>query len=245
MHTETFLADLDAPRQKAMLDLASSCCPRFDVRGYLLPRFSRYHYAVVSEAGGQLLAFELVQEFEEAGERHVYLGPLFSRRVACVPMFVDFFQRIHQASPERFHLLAEIQNPRIALVLKRLFLRTSFPELDSLVLPPHVRRVVERFCARLPHVGPVDFPSLRGRATETLFRHSSSYDPVVRWMRRRGVNLHAGDSQLFVVSCDGSTAGRDTIVMDLRRGAHALANWPACKRDMLGWFESGIGGEGV
>jgi len=237
MHTEALLTRLDSRRRDAMLDLASSCCPRLDVRAYLAPRLSRYDYAIVREAEGELLAFELVQDFEEGGDRHVYLGPLFSRRVACVPMFVEFFAAIARTSPRGFHLLAEVQNPRIALVLKRLFLRSSFPRLDSPTHPPTVDRVVRRFCARIPHIGPVEPGSLRGRGSETLFRHAPAYESIVRWMRRRGVNLEQGDSQLFVVSCDGSTAARAALSLDLETGGRALEDWPACKRQMLDAFE--------
>jgi hypothetical protein len=239
MHTESVLTRLDARRRVAMLELASACCPRLDVHAYLAPRLSRYDYAIVSEKGGELLAFELVQEFEALGDRHVYLGPLFSRRVACVPMFVDFFTTIASTSPRGFHLLAEVQNPRIALVLKRLFLRTSFPRVESCALPPHVGEIVRRFSARLAHVGPVELPSLRGRGSETLFRPSSVYAPVVRWMKRRGIDLGAGDSQLFVVTCDGSAGARDALGLDIEAGSAALADWPVCKAAMLDAFDRG------
>jgi hypothetical protein len=239
MHTESVLTRLDARRRDAMLALASACCPRLDVHAYLAPRLSRYDYAVVRETGGELLAFELVQEFEERGERHVYLGPLFSRRVACVPMFVDFFAGIAATSPGPFHLVAEVQNPRIALVLKRLFLRTSFPRLESFALAPHVADVVTRFSARLAHVGPVELPSLRGRGSETLFRPAPAYAAVVRWMNRRGVDLEAGDSQLFVVSCDGSPEERAALRADLDEGGAALDDWATCKAAMLEAFDRG------
>jgi hypothetical protein len=239
MHTEAILTRLDARRRDAMLALATSCCPRLDARAYLSPRLSRYDYAIVSERGGELLAFELVHEFEENGERHIYLGPLFSRRVACVPMFVEFFETLASRSPGGFHLLAEVQNPRIALVLKRLFLRSSFPRLDSFALPANVETIVARFTARFAHVGPVEFPSLRGRGSETLFRRSPAYASVVRWMGRRGVNLEHGDSQLFVVSCDGSPSSRAALGDELANGAHALEDWTACKRTMLDAFDRG------
>jgi hypothetical protein len=233
------LTRLDPRRRDAMLELASACCPRVDMRAYLGPRLSHYDYAIVREARGELLAFELVQEFEEHGDRYVYLGPLFSRRVACVPMFLEFFETIACASPRGFHLLAEVQNPRIALVLKRLFLHSSYPRLDSPDLPDDVERTVRRFCARIPHVGPVDLPSLRGRGSETLFGRAPAYGAVVRWMLRRGVNLEAGDSQLVVVPCDGSPRSRAALRLDLQSGSSALEDWPACKRAMLDAFERG------
>jgi hypothetical protein len=237
MHTEAILTRLDDHRRDAMLELASACCPRIDMRAYLAPRLSRYDYAIVREAEGELLAFELMQEFQEHGDRHVYLGPLFSRRVACVPMFVEFFETLASSSPRGFHLLAEVQNPRIALVLKRLFLRTSYPRLDSFALPTEIEEVVRRFCAKIPHVGPVELPSLRGRGSETLFRSAPAYGAVVRWMRRRGVNLEGGDSQLIVVSCDGSTPSRAALKLDLERGSRALEDWRACKGAMLDAFD--------
>ena len=53
MHTESILLHLDADRREAMLELASSCCPRLDARAYLGARLSHYDYAIVSEAGGR------------------------------------------------------------------------------------------------------------------------------------------------------------------------------------------------
>ena len=58
-------------------------------------------------------------------------------------------------------------------------------------------------------------------------------------MRRRGVDLEAGDSQLFVVSCDGSPDARAELGLDVELGARALEDWPCCKRTMLDLFEQG------
>jgi hypothetical protein len=240
MHTQISLANLDARRRHAMLDLAASCCPRIDASAYLPARLAHYDYAIVSEAAGELLAFELVQEFEERGERHVYLGPLFSRRVACVPMFVDFIASIVATTRRPFHFVAEVQNPHVALVLKQLFFRSSFPRLESGEVPARVRRIAARFRARLPHIGPLDPRSLSARGSETLFRPTPAYAPVIDWMERRNVDLAAGDSQLFVVSCDGSISAREALARELRLGADALADWPACKRTMLRRFDRAV-----
>ena len=237
--TRANLRGLDRRRQRAMTDLASSCCPKEGVGDYVGSRLSRYDYGIFSERDGVLQAFMMLQEFVERGERHVYLGPLFSCEGACVPMFTAFFEGLARSPSSGFHLLAEVQNPRIALVFKRLFLRSSFPKLDSVSVPSRALVVVDRFCARLSHIGPVDLPALRGRGTDTLFCPSPAYDPVRQWMRRRGVDLEAGDAQLFVVTCDGSRADRTRVGLDLSSGVRALGAWPSCKRTMLQRFERG------
>jgi hypothetical protein len=238
MYTQVRLANLDAGRRRAMVALALSCCPSLDAAAYLSERLAHYEYALVAEKEGELLAFELVEEFEERDERHVYLGPLFSRRAACVPMFIGFVESIAKATRGAFHFVAEVQNPHIALVLKRLFWRSSFPRLDSSEVPAAARAVASRFAARLPHMGSIDLRALSSRGGPTLFRPSPAHEPIVRWMRRRGVDLASGHSQLFVMSYDGSSGSREALARELAVGAAALADWPHCKRDMLRRFEA-------
>jgi hypothetical protein len=234
------LSQLEASRRAGMLELARRSCPHLDVESYLLPRFADYDYAIAIEAGSRLLAFELIQEFESAGERYVYLGPLFSREGACVPLFSAFFDSLfYDSSGVAFHLLTEAQNPRVALLFKRMFLRSSYPRLADGFIPERARQVAREFAQQLPHLGAVELTNLSTRSRQTLFRAPGEYAAVVDWMTRRGVHLAQGDSQLLVVTCEGSLAARAALRVEVWFGERALGAARGCKRRMLDRFERG------
>lgn len=230
------LAGVGASVRSAMLALAERSC-RADVHSYLLPRLDAYDDAIVRFKSGELQAFQLIQEREIDGERYVYLGPLFSTAGACIPLFTSFFESL--ADDKRpFHLLAEVQSPRVALVLKRLFLRTSFPRIRRAALPARVTAIASRFASALPHVGPFD-DALTVHSAETLQRSASGYEAVAAWMARRGADLYQGGTQAFVVSC-GSRAARELARLDLWMGASALQDWRVCKARMIARFERAV-----
>src|SRR6266567_8180341 len=102
--TRANLRGIARGRRHAMTELASSCCQKEGVGDYVASRLSRYDYGIFSERDGALQAFALLQEFMEGGERHVYLGPLFSREGACVPMFAAFFEGLAGTPSSGFHL---------------------------------------------------------------------------------------------------------------------------------------------
>jgi hypothetical protein len=234
------LPQLDARRRAAMLELARRSSPHVDIESYLLPRLEDYDFVISIEHGSRLVAFELVQEFESAGERYVYLGPLFSREGACVPLFSAFFDSLlGDTSGAPFHLLAEAQSPRVALLFKRMFLRSSYPRLSDGWIPERAREVAREFGRHLPHIGAIELTNLSSRSERSMFRAPGEYAPVVEWMARRGVDLARGDSQLLIVTCDGSLAARAALRVEAWLGERALSASQACKRRMLERFDRG------
>jgi hypothetical protein len=231
------LADLSTPTRNAMLRLARTVSAGIDTDGYLAPRLRSYGSVILWGADDGLDAFLLVDRFEEEGEQFVYLGPLFSRGGACVDLVVHFVRRLVREHHASFiYLAAEFQNPDALMMFKRLFFTTSFPHLQDGPAPPGVERIFRTYSRRLPHIGEIDLARSSTRARQTLFRPRPALEPLVRWMAARGVDFSRGDSQLILVSCDPSPAGRLRTWHDLRRGARALSDWTDYRRFVLDGF---------
>jgi len=228
--------DRGSAEWSAMVALASAGRPEFDAAAYLDRRATIYDQVAVAREGGLVLAIQLLQEFEEQGERHVYLGPLFSRTTSSTALFAWLFHQL-LADPRPFHLLTEVQSPRVALLFKRLFPVSSWPRLDVTVAPIDVTATVRRYGRRLDHIGDIDPFALSTRYPETLFHGPDGYDAVVTWMERRGVDLARGDAMIFLVSVGTSKAERASVKFEMWQGLLALEDWPACKYETLAWFE--------
>jgi hypothetical protein len=228
--------DRGSPDWAAMVALAAAGRPGFDATAYLARRAEHYDRVAVAREGGALFAVQLLQEFEEDGARHVYLGPLFSRTTSSTALFAWLFDEL-LADPRPFHLLTEVQSPRVALLFKRLFPVSSWPLLDRATPPSEVTATATRYARRLDHVGALDLSTLSTRYAETLYRGPEGYDAVVAWMAQRGVDLDRGDAMIFLVSVGRSKAERASVRFEMWQGLLALQDWPACKHETLAWFE--------
>lgn len=228
--------DRQTPWWDGMVALAAVTAPGFDAADYLGRRAEHYDRVAMTTEGESLLAFQLVEEFEERGERHVYLGPLFSRGSAATTLFLWLFDGL-LSDPRPFHLLTEVQSPRVALLFKRLLPTASWPRLQGEVVPVDVSATVRRYARNIDHIGELDPFSLSTRHEETLYRGPEGYEAVVGWLARRGVDLARGDAQILVTSVGASAADRAAVRFEVWQGTLALSDWSACKADTLSWFE--------
>jgi hypothetical protein len=227
------LAGLSQVKEHALADLASAICPAS--AAYLAPRLRSYAYALTVEDQSGLAAFELIDEFEEAGERHVYLGPLFSRNGACIPLICNLARSLLQAQ-RPFHLLAEVQNPEALLLFTTLFTCTAYPRPERSATSRRVGDIAGAFARRLDHIHSLDIDNLSTRSAHTLYRHKPGCAAVLRWLESRGVHLDRGDSQVLVVPCSNASE-RARVVKDLRIGGRRLQDWSRWRPRMLARFE--------
>jgi hypothetical protein len=224
----------DAVEVREMLALAAAVCP--DSAAFLAPRLRRYGAAITARDERGLAAFELIDRFEERGERFVYLGPLFSRDGACVPMFCEFFEGL-LAVPGPVHLMVEVQNPEVAVLFKNLFPSRSFPAFAGGPAPASIAEVAETFARRLDHIHGLDRGRLRTRGDDSLFRPRPGCEPVVRWMESRGVSLKDGDCQVFVVSCGGEEEERRRLRTEVGLGLTRFRDWRRWRPRVVELFE--------
>jgi len=228
--------DRGAADWEAMVALAAAGRSGFDAAAYLAHRAEIYDRVAVARDGGAVLAIQLLQEFEEQGVRHVYLGPLFARTTSSTALFAWLFDEL-LADPRPFHLLTEVQSPRVALLFKRLFPVSSWPSFDSRVPPVDVAATARRYARRLDHIGAFDPIALSTQYAETLYRGPEGYDAVVAWMARRGVDLERGDAMIFLVSVGASKAERAGVRFEMWQGLLEVEDWAVCKVETLRWFE--------
>ena len=227
------LAGLSHGKEHALANLASAICPAS--AAYLAPRFRSYAYAVTAEDQSGLAAFELIDEFEEAGERYVYLGPLFSRNGACIPLVCDLAHSLLRTQ-QPFHLLAEAQNPEALLLFTTLFKRAAYPRLERSATPRRVGEIASTFARRLDHIHRLDIDNLSTHSAQTLYRNKPGCAAVLCWLARRGVHLDRGDSQVMVVPCSNASE-RARVIEDLRIGERQLKDWSRWRPRMLARFE--------
>jgi hypothetical protein len=190
---------------------------------YLNERKSVYHAAVAVEQRQKFLAVALVQEFASADRRFAYLGPLFSTRGGYLPLFAWYSARLVAQGPEQsLYLAAEIQSPEVLLAFALLFPQSSFPRIEDGAIPPDVRAAAEVFAARLDHIGTLNPDNLATRSEETLYAPRPRCEPVMQWLRRRGIDPARGDSQLVVVRGNASPWDNAAFLVELAEGRLSL-----------------------
>jgi len=225
----------------SMIALAGRSLPGLDAGAYVRARLACYERALVATAAGRITAFVLVDDAHEVrGAQLVYVGPLFSERSAYLPLFVALVREL-LARRRPFHVLAEVQCPKIVLAFEQLFWRSALPRLDGSAVPDDARVVARAFARSISHMGALDEQRMATRADggTTLYVPRPGYEPVTSWLERRGVVLARGDSQLLLVSCLGTRAERARLSLEMSAGAAALRDYASAKRRMLARFEGG------
>jgi hypothetical protein len=217
--------------------LVRAVAPHVDPVAYVGPRLGTYDTAELWYGARGLEAFILLQQFEESGQPHVYIGPLFSRGGGCVNLMVAIALDVLEKHPGRsVHFLAEFQNPEAMLMFRCLFPESAAPSLTDAAVPPSVRMTAAAFARRISHIGEIELSNLSTRSGCSLYRARPGFEPVVRWLATRGVDLGRGDSALVIATCDGSARGRAHTHLALAAGARALASWPATSAALLEGF---------
>ena len=228
---------LEPPRgvHTRMLDLAEALLPGLGA-SYLAPRLGRYAYAIQASVGEGLAAFQLIDEFEEDGARHLYLGPLFSRGGAAGPLVAGFLLGL-LAEARPFHLMTEVENPEVALMVKALFPRSSCPDLVSLAIPAETRRIASAFSRRLGHIESLDLETLATRPGESLYVPRPGCEPVLRWLEERRVHLDAGHSQAFLITCGDPARQGPGMRAELLHGLRCFGQWALWRPRLMALFE--------
>ena len=210
------------PLREEMIALARGACAGIDAGAYCATRFDRYPSVLWSrDATGRLDAFLLYERFEEDGATFLYLGPLFSRGGAFLPMFVAEVRRLLATERGPIHWLCEAQNPAIVHAFRALFPFDVHPRRTRLYVSLEARRTVARFARRIPHIGPVDYSTFTTAGSESLFRPGTR-SSLVRTIRGRTVDLAGGRSLLLLASCGASRLARARIELGITLGVAAL-----------------------
>lgn len=205
---------------------------------YIKQRLAIYDEVIVVRLKEDLKAFQFIQRFEQANESFIYLGPLFAKATFHIPLFITYFKRLLTVANKGFHLLAEVQNPSILLTYKVLFGEEMFPKLDDTPIPEGVQKVVSQFAKRIFHLNNIEYHSLTSKGqVSSLYEENRKKNEVYEWLKRRGVLLENGDSQLLVLSVDHTEEAKDRMRKQLTAGEERIENWKVEKEKMLRRFK--------
>lgn len=211
------LSSLSAADRQACVETANSAFPHCDQTAYLTERFPLYDAVLMAHDESGLAAFQLMQRFRTDQGWFVYLGPLYSRRKAYLPMLFHFFRSAMDTWPdETLHFMAELQNPDLLLVCKTLFQR-SYPLLQTRKIPLTVRQTAHVFVERIAHIEGFRPDNLSSRGSHTLYRAAAGSDAVMTWLHARGVRLDRGDSQILLLTCPADASSRSRLMRSRER----------------------------
>lgn len=233
------LSSLSAADRQACVETANSAFPHCDQTAYLAERFPLYDAVLMAHDESGLAAFQLMQRFRTDQGWFVYLGPLYSRRKAYLPMLFHFFRSAMDTWPdETLHFMAELQNPDLLLVCKTLFPR-SYPLLQTREIPLTVRQTAHVFVERIAHIEGFRPDNLSSRGSHTLYRAAAGSGAVMTWLHARGVRLDRGDSQILLLTSPADASSRSRLMREMERGRLMLAHWERFRPVMLRKFEEG------
>jgi hypothetical protein len=201
-------AGLPLGLRRTLVAFADETRPATEAASYLEARWERYPELRIGCGATGIEAFALVHPFMLEGERHLYIGPLFSRRRAYVQLFAWLLRELLDGE-SAWHVAAEIEHPAVLDAFARLLPSCVGARGGAVSLP--ARRIACRFRDELPHIRDLQLTRLCTRVEAPLF-----VDPS----RRHGF------AQLVVVSCDGSAADRLALRAELCAGLSALGRAP-------------------
>jgi hypothetical protein len=210
---------------------------------YVAGRLGVYDSVIVAANGAKIAAFELVQDFDAEGARFVYLGPLFSRHGAYLPLYAWYFRAVAAEDPDRpLYLAAEVENPEMLLIYCTLFPRSAFPRIEDGGAPPDVRGAALALAERLDHLGTLDPATLATRSSETLYAARPGQEPMMDWLRQRGIDPARGDSQLVIIRAGAAVRDRAEFCRELSKGLESLQPGGGGRDRVLAEFRRAVPG---
>jgi hypothetical protein len=169
---------------------------------YVERRFATYDGVLSATHSGRVLAFALIESFRQDGALHGYVGPMFSRGGASLPMLVEWIDSLLVDSvPGPLHLAAEIENPRLLTAVSRLFGSALCPGSNGEISLSAVH-IARRFAGRVRHISGFDPSRFSTRSVDALYSR--------------------GEARFVVVSCGDSASDRDRFRLRMRIGLEGL-----------------------
>jgi len=208
---------------------------------YLFPRFERYEQAVCLRRNQKLLAFQLVQTFEQGDDKFVYFGPLFSRMSSFLDLFMSYIEVLMDENIGRkIHLLAEIENPDVLVFFKALFNDCAYPKFQVSEVPEEVKEKVHVFSKKLSHIYELDIERLTSKSIDPLYQYKSTYPEVENWLCSRKVELSQGMNVVLYSTIPDGPSARATFNRQLESGRKRMLNWKEGKKEVLDLFGGGV-----
>ena len=209
---------------------------------YLLSRFDRYEQVICLKRNHKLHAFQLVQTFEQKGEKFVYFGPLFSRMSCFLDLFLNYLQVVMQENKGRkIHLLAEIENPEVLVFFKALFEDHAYPKFHENRVPEEIKENVRIYSGKLSHIHDLDVETMTTKSTDTLYYKQSIHPAEIEnWLHSRNIDFSQGMNVVLYSYVPAESNDRENFKRQLERGGNRMTNWKEGKQEVLTLFKGGI-----
>lgn len=207
-------------------------------RQYLIDRLTMYKTVWIAKEASDLIAFQFIYSFEHHQVSYFYFGPLFSKQRGFLPLFLRIYASILAENWRKpYYMMTEVQNPKVFLVFKTLFWNTSYPKVHDFALSKQAIEAVSIYEQKLEHVTSFDPICFKTKSSTTLYRPVKGDDPVNDWLKRRGVRLEQGDSQILLVAGTGKTIPTLDHLWELLTGLVKLRYWFYFRKKMILRFE--------
>lgn len=134
---------------------------------YLEHRFERYATLHLARGERGLSALMLSDRAAWNGVELCYIGPVFSRRRAYLPLFSDFVLRLCDARTP-FIVCAEVESALVRRDMRRLLPRWIQPKAPSGAVSQSLRAAATAFAAAFPHIEDLELEGLTSRRREAF-----------------------------------------------------------------------------
>ncbi|MEH7238341.1 hypothetical protein [Bacillus sp. JJ1562] len=207
---------------------------------YLTSRFEIYDQVICLRRNQKLLAFQLVQTFEQRDERFVYFGPLFSRMSCFLDLFLTYLQVVLEENQGRkIHLLAEIENPEVLVLFKALFEDYAYPKFHGNQVPEEIKEKVRIYSEKLSHINDLVVERMTTKSKESLYQYRPTHSAIEKWLRARKVDFSQGMNIVLYSYVPTEPIAREDFMFQLERGRFRLTNWKEGKKEVRALFEEG------
>lgn len=230
---------LQIKQKEEMISLAKCVSKIGD--DYLLSRLERYDQVICLRRNQKLLAFQLIQTFEERHEQFVYFGPLFSRMSCFLDLFLTYIQGVMEENQGcKIHLLAEIENPEVLLLFKALFEDYAYPKFQRQRMPEEIKEKVRMYSEKLTHIHDLDVEKMTTKSIESLYQYRTTHPSIEKWLHSRKIDLSQGMNVVLYSYVPFESKARKDFTLQLERGRNRFFNWKEGKKEVLALFEGGI-----
>jgi hypothetical protein len=206
---------------------------------YIEERFAIYDQVITSRRNGALTAVQFLNTFTRGKDRYVYLGSLFSRNAAFLPLFMSWLSdECHKFKDSNIYLLAEFQNPELFLLYKSIFHQYSYPCLEDEPIPGTARKTSELFSQHIPHIHGLDTRYLSTRSGKTLYTYKKKYGALMPWLEQRAIFPGRGDNQVLLVNLE--TGSRSEVLEILNTSDYPMSYWYGRMKNLLLQIEENV-----
>lgn len=196
---------------------------------YILSRVKIYDMVILYYKNEKLLAIQFLQSFNQEPNIFLYYGPAFARYNSFIPMFVQYLQKLFINQPDgKLVMLAEVQNPKMLMILHGLFGSFGYSCLSGFIHPEIIENV-KVFCEQFSHIGQFNQLKFTTSSESSIYQERNDCSFLNAFLLQNQINLATGDNLLFAAIIPTGNMGKQMVLEQVFKGVISMADWSAYK----------------